>query len=113
MTNFGGISAKIRRADDPNNLAQGRNGQVLRPLKGSGALGKIEKGQVLFCPNSAVEEFDPSFQIDVRFEDKREPEMTVGTVPSILHECLAAVRGAVELLTKETTEHGAISRWGS
>ena len=83
------------------------------PLKGSGALGKIEKGQVLFCLNSAVEEFDPSFQLDVRLEDEREPEVTAGTVSSILHECLAAVRGTVELLAKETTEHGAISRWGS
>ena len=41
---------------------------------------RFEKGQVLFCLNSAVEEFDPSFQLDVRFEDEREPEVTAGTV---------------------------------
>lgn len=72
------------------------------PLQGQGLCGKIEKGKVLLRFNNAMVELQPSFQIEVRFEDAREPEVPADTVPYILHKCHTAVRGAVELLAKET-----------
>ena len=80
------------------------------PLQGRGLSGKIEKGKILLRFNNAAVELHPVFQIDVRFEDAREPELIAGTVPSILYKCHTAVRGAVGLLTKETTEYGMLSR---
>ena len=72
------------------------------PLQGRGLSGKIENGKILLCFNNAAVELHPVFQIDVQFEDAREPELIAGTVPFILHKCHTAVRGAVGLLTKET-----------
>ena len=68
------------------------------PLKAWGSGGKIEKDKVLLRLNSAVQEFHPSFQLDARFEDVGQPEVTAGTVPDILDKCIAAVQGAVEIL---------------
>ena len=81
------------------------------PLQGWGALGKIEKGKMLLCFNNATVELQPSFQIEIRFEDAREPEVPAGPVTAILHKCHTAVRGAVGLLTKGTIEYGVLSRW--
>ena len=66
------------------------------PLQGYGPKGKIERGTILLCLNDAESEISPDFQIEVRFEDEdiEQPE-TVGTVPSILRECLEAVQGSV------------------
>ena len=75
------------------------------PLKACGSPGaKIKKGKVLLCLNSAVQEFHPSFQLDVRFENVGQPEVTAGTVPDILGECSEAVQGAVEILTEHSVE---------
>ena len=71
-----------------------------RPLQGRGRLGKIEKGRVVLCVNDAGRNFEPDFQINVRFKDIGDSEVTAGTVPNILGECLAAVRGAIRLLTR-------------
>ena len=69
------------------------------PLQGRGGLGKIEKGHVMLRLNDTGVKIEPNFQIDIRFEDIGEPDITAGTVPSVLDECLAAVQGAVKLLT--------------
>ena len=69
------------------------------PLQGRGGLGKIEKGHVMLRLNDSGVTIKPNFQIDIRFEDTGEPDITAGTVPSVLDECLAAVQGAVQLLT--------------
>ena len=74
-------------------------------LQGHSHAGKIKENKVLLCFNNAAATINPTFQIDVRFEDVQDPEITAGTVPVILYECLAAVRGAVQLLTKGTAEH--------
>ena len=70
------------------------------PLQGQGRLGKIEKGQVMLRLNDAGVEIEPNFQIDIRFEDIGEPEITAGTVLRILHKCLGSVQGAAELLMR-------------
>ena len=49
--------------------------------------------------NDAGVKFEPDFRITIRFEDVGEPEITAGTVPNIVRECLEAVSRAVELLT--------------
>ena len=74
-----------------------------RPLRGRGDLGTIRKGHVMLSLNDAGVKIEPDFQIDIRFEAIGEPEITAGTVPNILRECLEAVRGAVELLTPRGT----------
>ena len=71
------------------------------PLRGAGVLGEIKRDMVLLHLGDATAELYPSFQIDLRFEDIGEPKATAGTVPSILNECLKAVRGAVDLFKKE------------
>lgn len=81
------------------------------PLQGWGSRGKIEKGNVLLRFNNATVELQPSFQIEVRFENGGEPKVPAIPVPSILHECQKVVRGAVGLLTTGTIEHGMLSRW--
>lgn len=70
-----------------------------RPLQGHGDLGTIRKGHVMLSLNDAGVKFQPDFQITIRLEDIGEPEITAGTVPDIVRECLEAVRGAVDLLT--------------
>ena len=72
------------------------------PLQGWGSWGKIEKGKVLLRFNNATAELHPSFQIEVRFEDAGEPEVSVEPVPHILRQCHTAVRWAVDRLAKET-----------
>ena len=71
-----------------------------RPLQGSSRLGKIEKGSVVLCLNDAGRNFEPDFQINIRFKDMGDAEVTAGTVPNILGECLTAVRGSIRLLTR-------------
>ena len=68
-------------------------------------LGKIEKGRVMLLWKDARVTIDPNFQLDVRFEDVGQPEVTAGTVPDILGECIEAVQGAVEILTNRVAEH--------
>ncbi len=79
-------------------------------LQGHSNAGKIEKNKVLLGFNNALATINPTFKLDICFEDVQDPEVSAGTVPSILHECLAAVRGTVELLTKGTAQHWAILR---
>lgn len=68
-----------------------------RPVQGRGRLGRLKRGGVVLRLNDAG--LEPGFQIDVRFEESGDSEISVGTVPNILDECLGAVRGAVGLLT--------------
>ena len=70
-----------------------------RPLHGQGVLGTIRKGHVMLSLNDADVKFEPEFRITIRFEDIGEPEITAGTVPNIVRECLEAAQGAVGLLT--------------
>ena len=81
------------------------------PLEASGSGGKIVKDKVLLCLNSAVQEFKPSFQLDVHFEDMGQSEVTAGTVPDILSECIKAVQGAVEIIgaTELSGKHGRMN----
>ncbi len=71
-----------------------------RPLQGRGHLGKIEEGSILLRLNDAGRNFKPDFQISVRFENIEDPEVTAGTVPHIVGDCLTAVRGAIRVLTR-------------
>ena len=72
--------------------------------QGLAPLGKIEKGRVMLLWKDARVTIDPNFQIGVSFEDIGKPEMTAGTVPDILGECIEAVQGAVEILTNRVAE---------
>ena len=70
-------------------------------LQGYGYAGKIKENKVLLRFNNAAATINPTFQLDVCFEDI-EPEVTGGsTVPVILDDCLAAVRGVVKRLIME------------
>ena len=70
-------------------------------LQGYGYAGKIKENKVLLRFNNAAAKISPTFKLDVSFEDI-EPEVTGGsTVPVILDDCLAAVRGAVKRLIME------------
>ena len=69
------------------------------PMRGRGLIGKIAKDKVLLRFNNPERKVKPSFQVNIRFEDIEDPEVTAGTVPNILDECLKTVRGAVALLT--------------
>lgn len=70
------------------------------PIRGRGALGTIRKGQVMLSLNNASVKFEPDFPITIRFADIGEREITAGIVPTIVRECLEAVRGAVGVLTR-------------
>lgn len=70
-----------------------------RPLQGRGDLGTIKEGRVMLSLNDAGATIEPDFQISMRFEDIGDLEVTAGTVPNIVRECLGAVRGAFELLS--------------
>ena len=70
-----------------------------RPIEGTFTLSKVEQGKVLACFNT-TEMNNLRLQICIQFEGVEDPEVTTGTVPNILDECLKTVRGAVELLTR-------------
>ena len=70
-------------------------------LQGHIHAGKIEQNKVLLSFNNAAATINPTFRLDVCFEDVQNPEITAGTVPAIVDECLAAVREAVAQLTME------------
>ena len=72
------------------------------PLQGRGSLGKIEKGKILLRFNDPTVKLQPSFQIEVRFENAGETEVFVEPVPYILRQCHTAVRWTVDRLVKET-----------
>ena len=70
------------------------------PMRGRGLIGKIAKDKVLLRFSNPERKVKPSFQVNIRFEDIEDPEVTAGTVPNTLDECLKTVRGAVELLIR-------------
>ena len=72
------------------------------PLQGRGLLGRIEKGKILLRFNDPTVALHPSFQIEVRFEDAGELEVSVEPVPHVLRECHTAVCWTVDRLAKET-----------
>ena len=74
------------------------------PMRGSGSLGKIAKDKVLLRFYNPERKVNPSFHINMRFEDVKDPEVAAGTVQSILDECLKTVRGAVGLLIQEVPD---------
>ena len=70
-----------------------------RPIRGTVNPGKIVQGKILAWFNT-TELIKLRLQICIQFEDVEDPEVTTGTVPNILDECLRTVRGAAELLTR-------------
>ena len=68
--------------------------------RGIAPIGKVEEDKILFRFNNAAAEINLLFQLNLCFEDVREPGVPTDKVPDILDECLVAVRGAFELLTE-------------
>ena len=66
-----------------------------RPLRGRADLGTIKEGHIMLSLNDAGAKIEPDFQITIRFEDIGDLEVTAGTVPNIVRECVGAVRGAL------------------